>query len=391
MLRSVVLKSIVIGMIASGVSLVNGAEIVMHNGDRISGSLRGIEDGLLTLEHPYSESELKIPVDAIENISEAENVRVYIENGDSIRGEITGVADHTLLLQTSYQGRLEVPFKDVKRVAGLANGDEQDGAGGGPGEAETVDRAAAGDRNVDSGGTEERADDRERDADDETLGPQPERRRDLWSGSLSAGGNRQTGNTDRTSATFDVEAARETDFDKLSLLFRYNYAEEDDSVTARNVYGQIGYDYDITARTYWLLETSLLSDEFRELDLRTTSSAGVGYRWIDRDDIQLATEAGLTYITRNYESGDDENGLSARLAGIFEWDVSETFSFTEEIRLYPALGNGSDIVKNEAGIKSQITNAWYLHLRHVIDHDTDPPEGLKKTDTKLILSLGYDF
>ncbi|MFW6414631.1 MAG: DUF481 domain-containing protein, partial [Verrucomicrobiota bacterium] len=382
------LSYLITALLCFGSTFLYGAEIILQDGDRLTGTVRGVEEGLLIVEHPYSDSDMKIPLTKIESLASDKKLRVKLTNGDIITGEVKEIRDEKMVFHTPYHGELTIPVNDVDDIAVTS----EDADGNFPVDGEREAAVAAESAGDDEGNDlPDSGESKEETQAEEEMSPESHPRRDLWSGSLSAGGNRQTGNTERTSATFEVNAARETEVDELGLRFRYNYAEEDNSLTARNVYGEINYHYDITPRTYWLLEMSLLSDEFRDLDLRTTSGVGLGYRWLDRESLRFATEGGLTYITRNYEGHEDDNSLSARLAAIFEWDVSDTFSLTEELTFYPALEGGSDIVKNEAGIKSQITNAWFLKLLHVINHDTDPPDGIDKTDTKLVLSLGYDF
>ena len=86
-----------------------------------------------------------------------------------------------------------------------------------------------------------------------------------WSGDASIGGSSQTGNTERTSFSVAGSGALKLKEDLFSLKFLYNFAEENDRVTARNTYGAFKFEHNFNADWYWLLSTELLNDKFKDL------------------------------------------------------------------------------------------------------------------------------
>ena len=74
----------------------------------------------------------------------------------------------------------------------------------------------------------------------------------VWKGNVTAGGNFQTGNTDRFNAAIGADALRKSDKERYSLNFLFNYSEEDGRNTAESYYGAGKYDYFFTGRIYWV-------------------------------------------------------------------------------------------------------------------------------------------
>lgn len=373
--RNIVFVFVVAGL-CSAISL-QADKVSLKNGDRLSGKLVGVRGNALMFETAYAQNPIAISLSGIKAIEIGRVCRLGITNGDAISGEITGVRPAALVLKTAYQARLTVQTEQIQNLERLAAEQVEDIAG-----ASTASGQAAA-----SEGKSEATPL----SSEESGNPIKERRESLWEGAVSIGGNRQTGNTERTSANVEVNARRETEMDGIDLLFRYNYAEEDDSLTARDVYGEMTYKYNLSKRWYWSLSSSLLSDEFRDLDLRSTAALSVGYRWLDSERFSLTTEAGLTYISRNYETNPDETSLAGRLSLDFDGELTETLSVFENITIYPDFQGNGHIVHNEMGLKSRLSSAWHLRLSHVTDYNSDPPGSLEDTDTILSLGIGYDF
>ncbi len=356
-------------------TILQGATVFLKNGDRLSGKLTAIEDRQLTIRPSYAAQPVKIKISNVKNIDAESEYRVYMANGDRISGRIQSMRDGFVSLNTaSYKGELRIPVSDIQKL------EQTD---------ESAMSSSASQTEADESGAEQ--DEAAPAPDEPAAGEKGNEAENLWHGSVSLSGNRQSGNTDRTSASAEIQARRKTEADVLSLLFRYNYAEEDGALTARDVYGQMGYEYNLSRRLYWLLSASLLADEFRDLDLRTTTGLSLGYRWLTSDTLSLSTEAGLTYISRNYETNPDETSLSARLAARLEAQLTETLQMFEDLTVYPNLQGDGHVLHNEVGLRSQITKAWHLKISHVTDYDSDPPGQLEDTDTTLSLGLGYSF
>jgi len=145
-------------------------EIVLDNGDRLTGRIVTIKDGVLTLETSYSEP-IKITFSSVREMTGTEPVAIHLAGGEVIRGTIRSVAN----------GQLEV-------------------AAGPDREAVVVDQKTI-----------------------VALNPPP-KPPVTWKGSVTMGGNLQDGNTNTMNLSIGAQAIRRSEKDRISTNFLYNRA-----------------------------------------------------------------------------------------------------------------------------------------------------------------------
>jgi ribosome maturation factor RimP len=244
-------------------------QITLENGDVLTGTIEKAMSGKLTLKTEYAGS-VEIDVTKIRKISSTSPVEIHLQNGEILKGQIRAMEDSKVLIEPSDQR--ETTAVDWEKIA--------------------------------------------------SINPAPSK----WTGSITLAGNAQTGNVHRNGASLILDASRKTQIDRFSLGYQFNYAHEDDGVTARNHYGFLKYDYFFTQKFYGFLGMELLSDTFRDLKLRVSVGPGAGYQIWDDAIKFLSVEAGLSYINETHEIGDDNDFLTLRLGVTFvtNWRVSSS-------------------------------------------------------------------
>ena len=213
-----------------------------------------------------------------------------------------------------------------------------------------------------------------------------------WKGNVTLGGNYQTGNTDRINAAVGADALRKSDKDRYSLNFLFNYSEEDGNKTAESYYGSAKYDYFFTKRMYGYIGLELLKDDFKDLTLRTILGPGAGYQIWDEERRTLSAEAGISYFSDNYIVAEDDDWITARLAGALMYKLMTSLTFTDQLILYPSLKEfGEFNLRNEAALATPLASGWALKLVNILEYDSDPPADIEETDWNWILTLQYSF
>lgn len=313
-------------------------EIVLANGDRLSGKIVGIKEGVLTLETSYSEP-VKLKFEAIQQMSSREQVELHLSDGEVLKGTIT------------------------------AAGDRQVSVAAGPGrEAVTVgfDTITA-------------------------LNPPPKEFA-KWRGNITLGGNWQDGNTETMNVSAGALAVRRSENDRFLINFLYNRAEDDGEKTAENIYGQLKYDYFFRPKWYAYLNIDMLSDEFKDINLRTSVGPGVGYQIWDEEDRSLGLEAGLSYTNEDRDLGEDNDWLSARFAANFLYKLFDRIIFTDQFVIYPNLDDtGEYTLRNEASLITDIGKSWAFKLSNIWERNSNPGPDLEEDDFTWILGLQYTF
>ncbi len=317
---------------------IHADEVILDNGDRISGTVVKANEDSLTIETGYSDP-VSIKRTKIKSLNTVNPVSVHLLSGEILKGRLSTDAGGRIIVQSS---------------------------------ADRADTSVAWDNVA-------------------ALNPpkiQPVR----WKGSIAAGGSLQSGNTSRTAGSISAEGTRKTDQDRYSMRFQFNYAEEDGEKTARNTYGALKYDYFFTEKLYSYLSIELLSDEFKDLNLRTIVGPGIGYQYWDDSVKFLNFEAGLAYFSEDLDEGVDDQWLSCRFASTFKWNITDSVSFSDYFAIYP---NCEDFdkyqIRNEAGLNVALGSDWSLKLTNIIEHDSKPPVTVEKTDVYWVLGLQYSF
>jgi putative salt-induced outer membrane protein YdiY len=317
-------------------SVAGADEIVLINGDRLTGTISTMTKGVLTFHTSYG-GPIKIKTADIKLITSDTPVVVHLTNGDVLNGIISTGADQ----------QVEVS--------------------GGPARKNVV---------VGWGSIS-------------AMNPPTVESR--WSGSLSLAGSLQSGNTDNLAVSIGSKAERKTTKDKISGRILFNYGEEADVRTTENYYGALKYDYFLTGALFVYGSVEALKDAFKDLKMRTAIGPGVGYQIWEDSRKSLAVEGGVSYFNEDRETGLDDSWLTARLGGDFRYNFTASLVFSDQLLVYPSLDDGEYTVRNEAGFNTKLLGNWSVNLSNVFEYDSAPPSDVKRADLTWLLGLQYAF
>ncbi|MBE7414438.1 MAG: DUF481 domain-containing protein [Deltaproteobacteria bacterium] len=321
--------------LVAGVATVSSAdELVLSNGDTITGKVQGMEKGVLTVGTPYSEP-VRIRKSSVAALRTDGPVTVRTASGEIWNG--------SFLINEAGQ----TVFKPAERP---------------------WDELAW--------------------ADIDAIDPATPR----LGGKISAGASMRSGNTRRASVNIGFDAEKRTLQDRSSASIRFNYAEENGRTTARNSYAALKYDYFLTSPYYGYLSAELLNDRFRDIDLRAVAGPGAGYQVWDGASKSLLIELGLSLVREELRSGRDESWVTARVGSNLRLGLTKDTSFNDGLKAYSRVDEPENFqVRNEASLNSRLNSYWSLKLTNIIEYDSKPPVNIKKTDIYWILSLQYTF
>ena len=152
----------------------------------------------------------------------------------------------------------------------------------------------------------------------------------------------------------------------------------------------------------WLAYTSALwfKNNFKNLDRKLSFGAGIGNEIFKTDKQSLTFKIGAGYNIENYIIKADFDGelLSSRKFGSLNEYIEYNYQFNTTNQFFLKLGaseNFEDIAKDydiltSLGFNFSIAENLSISLTQEITFDAIPV-GDKKTDTKTIVSLGYNF
>lgn len=137
---------------------------------------------------------------------------------------------------------------------------------------------------------------------------------------MGAGFTLTRGNSETESANVGVRLLRRAEIDRITLKAAYLFGRQidpdtdDKSTTQDEWFAAFQYDHFFGQKFYGYATTRVERDRLADLDLRLTAGLGVGYQWIESPDLNFATEAGVSWLFEDFESGEDDDTFVLRLA-----------------------------------------------------------------------------
>jgi len=218
-----------------------------------------------------------------------------------------------------------------------------------------------------------------------------------WTGSVNVGATWATGNTELTTLSAAADASyREADY-RHTLKAWWNYAEQEnqageDELTQRRVGGSYKYDYFVSERFYYNGLFGIEADELANLDLRWYVGGGAGYVFVEEEDVELDGELGVVYFDEEFEDGETNDYIAARVAYRYFNQINEQTRFEQNLEAFPSLEDVEDFYgRLDTRLKLKVSDNLFAQLQHVFDYDNTPAAGAVRDDHRLILGLGWSF
>jgi putative salt-induced outer membrane protein YdiY len=314
---------------------------------------------------------------------------IILENGDKLTGKVVRLENGQLVLNTEYAGTIEIQVEKVSHVTT----DE-------PMETTLVDGTTRKARVFYRDTTAENV---KREEEKTPVDVNIAEVKNIYlkqkppitlKGRANVGITIDKGNTNSEQYRIDGEIIARTEKQRFTLGGELNREQADNTTTVANWKAYGLYDYFI--RPKWFLYGSSLfdHDEFADLDLRTTLGAGAGHQFFESDDLNLSVSAGLAYIFENFIVAEDDDFAGA------QWIVQyDQFFFKKSVQLfhssngYVSLEQGSNwLINTRQGLRFPLYKGFVTTLQYNYDYNNDPsPDSVSKWDSAFLFLLGYQF
>jgi putative salt-induced outer membrane protein YdiY len=210
---------------------------------------------------------------------------------------------------------------------------------------------------------------------------------------VNAGLDVRKGNTETENYHVDGEFVARTEKNRYSVGAEFNLQYDTNEKSADNRLAYLKYDHFLSDKLYFYTNGSFESDEFQDLNLRTTLGAGLGYQIFETDMMNLSMEAGPSYVNENYDEGEDNDYGAGRWAVNFDrYFFDKTFQlFHRHVGLVSLEDTSDIVVKTRTGIRFPFQKHLNLTAQYNWDWDDQPAEGAEKVDRQYLLTLGYQY
>nr|WP_297403885.1 DUF481 domain-containing protein [uncultured Marinobacter sp.] len=218
-----------------------------------------------------------------------------------------------------------------------------------------------------------------------------------WKGETELGVLITSGNTEETNVKGRLGLVHEVETWRNIGDFSANYSKAEGQTTAEEYQAALETNYKFDENQYWFLRGAYEDDRFSGYDFESTLTTGYGNRvWTmgERSFLDLSAGAGYRYNrldTTNAEGEDTEKEAITRLAGQFDYALSETALFRQKLSSEIGLDENNVITQSETSLQATVVGNLSMKVAFRVKYVSDPPLGSEDTDTETSLSLLYGF
>lgn len=224
--------------------------------------------------------------------------------------------------------------------------------------------------------------------------PPPEPEQPKWKGKVIGNLLITDGNSDVMNIGVTANASRRSEFDRIALAGGYAIAEDEGRDTRDEQFVSGKYDYFFSKKLFGYLNSRLDRDIIRDLNMRTTAGAGVGYQFIEDDVYNFFTEAGLSYVNEDFIiEADDSDYMSGRLGYHFDWWIIEDdLQLNHNTEVLVSVQDTEDwIALTDLLLTWKWTEQWSLNGGVRFEWDNTPAQNNTEEDIEYLLGVGYSF
>lgn len=331
-------------------AVVTAATLSLKDGSRIEGELQKIHEGTLYFETGFA-GVLEIPQDQVEGLQSDTAVALRTQTGEVFEGPVEEAGADSLVVQSS-AGEVSTRISEVDSAWG-------------PGERDPV--AVAREAAV-------------------------EAQLRKWSFQASVDVSGSDGNSDDFFSAIGGLAKLEGPNDVFMLYGEYRYKEADGVATEDEQLAGIRYTNFFTERLGWFVREELERDVFEGIEFRSTTGAGLTYRFIKEERLTLNGSAGLSY---RYESYLDSGLDSESFPGLdFELDLGWQFAdwgrLSTQLSYLPSVDDFGDyLLEHESGIDIPLDtdDNWIMRFGLSNTYNSDPSGNRDELDTEYFVRL----
>ena len=310
-------------------------EVHLMNGDRLTGTIVKMEEGVLTLQTDYA-NELKIEWGKVQYLSSNSPLKILVpgEYRDPIRTFFYGSQALDGVKELGPEG--PIPLTDISAI------------------------------NL-----------------------EPVR----LTGTVTIGGNSTSGNSSTKAFNGATRLTLSANHQRLLIEGKYNYGQAGDQVTARNSLASLKHNYFVSKKVFIESFGMLEKDTLQNLQLRSTIGSGLGYQFIDTPRTTLSLSIGLAHVNEHFTNSPSNQTPSGRWS--LRWEHSlwpDTVKLFHRHEGFYDINAGNALRLNaDQGIRITVYRNLFFNVEYDLRLNTQPAPGRKTTDESVIFGVGYEL
>jgi hypothetical protein len=328
-------------VLAAGAAAAAPDELVLKNGSRILGTVKGIRDGVVTVDTEFAGS-IKIKQDQIVSLESDGPVVLKLKDGEVISESALKVTEQQLVLTS-----------DAAPASGYALGDLL------------------------------------------LSNPEPWElgRGYRWTGQASAALRLQRGNTDTDELDYRVDSVWRSLRDRYTARLDGEIDEANGVKNAENWATLVKYDRFLEGPLYWGVNASAEQDTFADLDLRYFLGPYMGRQFYEQPLFTLSGETGLVFVEEDFIIAEDQNYLGAN------WTIDASSNYLGDSSLlylkHTGILNLDDTENVVLNLTMGLSFPLLLNIEGaaevLLTYDSAVPSELDKLDQSYRFRIGYSW
>ncbi len=200
------------------------------------------------------------------------------------------------------------------------------------------------------------------------------------------------GNTNTTSLAYEGRAKTSVDLH----IFRAHlnaYKSSDNGETSKDKWStELNYDYQFCPRVSLNYLIGYKEDRFSGFDYQAYTGPGMGIKLLEEPRHKLNVQGNLLYARDKPESLAAEGYMSAKLGGIYRWQMAENLKFIQEATYRVNLEDtDQSFAYSKTALETKINASLSMGVSYKVDYVNTPPPPSKSTDRTFLASLIIDY
>lgn len=213
-----------------------------------------------------------------------------------------------------------------------------------------------------------------------------------YSGIFNLGGTINSGNTNTKTLNAATRFQVKTRKHRFTVEGKYNYGAANGEVTTRNSSGNLKYDFFAGEKIYSYAQSLTEQDTFANLNLRNTEGLGMGYQYIDTRERSLFVETGVSYFNEDVTDGEDKSSAALRWAVGLDWEaLPKRLKLFHRQEGYYSFSTHSAVLRTEQGVRVPLVDSISANFEIDYRINSSPEPGKINSDLSVILGLTYAY
>lgn len=214
-----------------------------------------------------------------------------------------------------------------------------------------------------------------------------------WKGNVDGGLTLQTGNNDTMTTSIKANFSQERMNDNFYFNSLLLYETNGGAKNADEQRGTFKYELKHWQKWYSFYQESVEHDEVEKLNLRSITSAGIGYRFFETDRLKYKSEIGPSFTYERFRDNILQTSAGLRIGNYLDWQIFPSTLFYSKVDYLPVPEDFADWrLESDTGLRQTLTKSLSFNLSWINEYDNQPSaENVKRNDATILSTIGYNF